>query len=89
MKGIYAWQLAIATALGAYGGFPKAPRWWIKLAEYKVFQFITVWLLVFSRNQTGNEYLWTTIITCIIYFTMYASNELFCKKTDVNTESEE
>ena len=81
MKSIYAWQLAIATALGAYGGFPRAPRWWIKLAEYKVFQFITVWLLIYSRNQTGNEYLWTTLIAVIVYFTMYLSNEIFCKAT--------
>ena len=82
MKNIFAWQLAIATALGAYGGFPKAPRWWIKLAEYQVFQYFTLWLLVFSRTKGGNEYVWTTLITTIIFFTMYFSNLIFCGKLD-------
>ena len=43
-----AWQLAIATALGAYGGFPDPPSWWKNLSKRKEFQFLTLWILVFQ-----------------------------------------
>lgn len=89
MKNLYAWQLAIATALGAYGGFPRAPKWWIKLSQSAIFQFFTLWLLIYSRNRAGNEYLWTTVITVIIYFTMYISNLIYCKEIENKKKKEE
>ena len=89
MKNLYAWQLAIATALGAYGGFPTAPKWWIKLSESRIFQFFTLWLLIYSRNKSGHEYAWTTLIAVIIYFTMYLTNLIFCKEIKVNKNKEE
>ena len=85
MKNIYAWQLALATALGAYGGFPKAPNWWIELSKYRLFQFFTLWLLIYSRNKNGKEYLWTTFIAVIVYSVMYFSNILFCNVKSVST----
>ena len=35
-KNLKNWILAIFTALGAYGGFPKAPEWWNKITEYQI-----------------------------------------------------
>ena len=64
-----AWQLAIATALGAYGGFPEAPEWWQTLSKTNAFQFICLWILVFQGGG-GQEYLWTTVITMTVYVFM-------------------
>ena len=64
-----AWQIAIATALGAYGGFPEAPDWWQELAKTNAFQFITLWILVFQGGGSG-EYFWTTVVTMIVYVFM-------------------
>lgn len=68
-KSTVAWQLAIATALGAYGGFPSAPLWWRKITQYKITQFMTLWLLVYQGGGKG-ELLWTTLVSAIVYFLM-------------------
>ena len=65
-KSTVAWQLAIATALGAYGGFPSAPLWWRKITQYKITQ-LTLWLLVYQGGGKG-ELLWTTLVSAIVYF---------------------
>ena len=43
-----AWKIAIATAVGAYGGFPKAPAWWEYISQFKIVQFLLLWVLVYS-----------------------------------------
>tara|TARA_B100000886_G_C19993064_1_gene314861 strand:- start:81 stop:380 length:300 start_codon:yes stop_codon:yes gene_type:complete len=68
-KSSVAWQLAIATALGAYGGFPSAPLWWRKITQYKITQFMTLWLLVYQGGGKG-ELLWTTLVSAIVFFLM-------------------
>ena len=68
-KSSVAWQLAIATALGAYGGFPSAPLWWRKITQYKITQFMTLWLLVYQGGGKG-ELLWTTLVSAIVFVLM-------------------
>ena len=77
-KSSIAWQLAIATALGAYGGFPSAPIWWRKITQYKIVQFITLWLLVYQGGGKG-ELVWTTVVSLIVYFLM----SLFSRSDDI------
>ena len=61
--------MAIATALGAYGGFPSAPLWWRKITQYKITQFMTLWLLVYQGCGKG-ELLWTTLVSAIVFVLM-------------------
>tara|TARA_B100000795_G_scaffold266027_1_gene248631 strand:- start:557 stop:838 length:282 start_codon:yes stop_codon:yes gene_type:complete len=68
-KSSSAWQVALATALGAYGGFPEAPEWWKTLAKTNAFQFLTLWVLVFQGGGSA-DYVWTSIITMIVYVFM-------------------
>jgi len=87
-KGRIAWQIAIATALGAYGGFPTPPEWWNNLTKYKLFQFLTLWTLVYQGGGSA-EYLWTTVVTAIVFFGMLLSQRGFpaCLSTaDTNEE---
>jgi len=74
-KGRIAWQLAIATALGAYGGFPTPPEWWTNLSKNELFQFVTLWLLIYQANGDG-EFKWTTLVACVVYFGMKFSQKL-------------
>ena len=79
-KSNFAWSMAIATALGAYGGFPKAPKWWTELSRFKVFNFFVLWLLVYSKTN-GNDYIWAFVIAMIIYLLMNFLTLVFCKKS--------
>ena len=79
-KSNFAWSMAIATALGAYGGFPKAPKWWTDLSRFKVFNFFVLWLLVYSKTN-GNDYLWSFVIAMIIYLLMNFLTLVFCDKS--------
>ena len=68
-KNLKNWILAIFTALGAYGGFPKAPEWWNKITEYQIVQFLILWILVYQGG--GNqEILWSLVVALIIYVLM-------------------
>jgi len=69
------WTIAIATALGAYGGFPSAPEWWSDLSKHKWFQFMTLWILILQGGG-GGEYVWTTVITTIIFSVMELSKKV-------------
>ena len=82
-----AWQLALATALGAYGGFPEAPEWWENLKTHKLFQLFTLWLLVFSgswpRTNTLGDIIFTTIITLLVYGIMCFIDLLYKASTEL------
>ena len=64
--------------MGAYGGFPSAPVWWRKITQYKLTQFATLWILVYQGGGKG-ELLWTTLVSCIVYFLM----SLFSHSDDI------
>ena len=64
--------IAILTGLGAYGGFPQPPKWWKRLTNFKIMNFLLVWLLVFQGGGGGNLVL-TTIVSLIIFIIMEVS----------------
>ena len=82
-KNRYEWQLFLAFALGAYGGFPKAPVWWDNLKKYELFKIFCLWLLIFVGGGMG-EYLWTTLITLIVYIIMKFSDRYIHYGKDIN-----
>ena len=66
-----AWRLALATAIGAYGGFPDAPEWWKAMTQYKLFRFLLLWVLIYSgvwpRTNTVADVVFTTVVTVAVY----------------------
>jgi len=91
-KSRIAWQVLIATALGAYGGYPNPPVWWKQLSKYKLFQFFTVWILVYSCNNPDSktiDYLWTTVVACIIFFVMLMTQNVSLPDCAMSIVSEE
>ena len=44
--------LPLATAIGAWGGFPEPPQLFKKLAKIELFQYLMVAILIW---QSGNE----------------------------------
>ena len=61
--------LAILTGLGAYGGFPQPPRWFVKLSLYRLFNFIILWVLIFQGGGGQSPRL-TTVVAISIYLIM-------------------
>ena len=91
-----AWKIAIATAIGAYGGFPDPPAWWKYLSQFKIVQFLLLWVLVYSsalpsgRKDNMEELIFVTVVTAVIYGIMcftdliyYATSELKNIKCEV------
>lgn len=58
--------LGLATAVGSLGGFPDAPVWWKELSKNKVFQFLTLWILIFQGGG-GQELFWSAFLALIVY----------------------
>lgn len=61
------WILPLATAVGAWGGFPKAPDMWQEMAQNELFQYLCVFILCWQGG--GQQDMKTAFIaTAIIYF---------------------
>lgn len=65
------WVLAIATAIGAWGGFPAAPQWFVDLTDpagtpNELFQYVLVFLLIYQGGG-GRSMLFSLIMTIIVY----------------------
>ena len=77
-KDSLAWKLAIGTALLAYlpNAFPKAPQWWNDLSQYKVCNFLVMWVVVYQGGGRG-DVIWTTIVTAIVYFFLMFTDVLY------------
>ena len=65
--------ITILTGLGAYGGFPQPPNWWKRLTNFKIMNFLLVWLLVF---QGGGGNLVLPQLSLIIFIIMDLVNLL-------------
>ena len=64
----YAYLLGLATALGAYGGFPDAPKWFTALIEHKYlgqfFKLLMVFGLVYQGGGT-QSFMFSLVITLL------------------------
>ena len=48
------WILPAATALGAWGGFPKPPKMFSNLAQNEIVQYLLVFVLVWQGGSGQN-----------------------------------
>ena len=65
--------LPIATAIGAWGGFPEPPTVFKKLAEYQLFQYFLMFVLIWQGGGQQNS---TTafVITMVMVFLKLLDN---------------
>lgn len=65
--------LAIATALGAWGGFPEPPNWFSKFVNTKMSQYALVFVLIYQGGSSQNWKL-AFAITSILYIISHMDN---------------
>jgi hypothetical protein len=58
--------LALATAVGAYGGFPEPPAFFKNLAKNEIVQWALVWVLIY-QGGSGQDVRLTTLITAAMF----------------------
>ena len=80
------WLIILAVGLGAYGGFPKAPKWWENLAKKDWFQFICLWLLVYIGGGKA-EIVSKSIVTFIVYVIMKYSDRYIKYGNDIDYDN--
>lgn len=63
--------LPFATALGAFGGFPAPPPQFMKLAQYPLFRFFTLFVLIWQGGAGQNAnvaFVTAAIVFAVSYF---------------------
>ena len=58
--------LALATGIGAYGGFPAAPKCFNKLAQHEIVQWALVFVLLY-QGGAGQDVKFAAIVTVAMY----------------------
>ena len=58
--------LPLATAIGAYGGFPTPPRFFNELTQNELFQWALVFVLVW-QGGSGQDTKLAGLITALMY----------------------
>lgn len=58
--------LPLATAMGAFGGFPPAPPMFAKLSAHPAFQFFTLFVLIWQGG--GQQNMQLSLYTAAIVF---------------------
>ena len=60
--------LAVATALGAWGGFPEPPEWFEKYINTKLAQYSLVFILLWQGGAGKNWKLAAVLTAVVAYF---------------------
>jgi len=60
------WILPIATALGAFGGFPEAPAFFKTMAKNELFQYLMLFVLVW-QGGSGQDVAVAGIVTVAVF----------------------
>lgn len=58
--------LALATGIGAYGGFPAAPAAFTKLAQHEIVQWALVFVLLY-QGGAGQDVKFAAMVTVAMY----------------------
>ena len=75
---MWAIVLAMATMLGAFGGFPEPPKLCLWFAQYPIVQWALVWILIY-QGGSGQNPVTTTALTAVTYL-LYQLIRYFEKK---------
>lgn len=66
--------LPIATAWGAWGGFPKAPWWFSRYVQTSVvWQYLCMWILIYQGG--GNSSVGVTTLATLLVWGVLAVSE--------------
>jgi hypothetical protein len=69
------WILAFATGIGAYGGFPPAPKAFQNFAQSELAQWFLVFVLLY-QGGAGQNVEFALQVTCVMYILhKYALNQ--------------
>ena len=68
--------LALATGIGAYGGFPAAPACFTKLAQNEIVQWALVFVLLY-QGGAGQDVKFAAMVTAAMYVV-----HMVCKKME-------
>lgn len=60
------WVLPLATALIAWGGWPKPPEIFVTLSQYELFQYLLVFILIW-QGGAKQDVKTAIIATAIVY----------------------
>lgn len=60
------WLLPVATALGAWGGFPQPPAFFTKLTQNELFQYAMLFVLLW-QGGSGQDVQIAAIVTLAFY----------------------
>lgn len=60
------WILALATGIGAYGGFPKAPKAFERFARTEMAQWVLVFVLLY-QGGAGQDIKFAASVTIAMY----------------------
>ena len=58
--------LPLATAIGAYGGFPDPPRFFSNLARNEIFRYVLLAVLIY-QGGAGQDIKLSVLVTVIIF----------------------
>ena len=58
--------LPLATAIGAYGGFPNPPRVFSELTQNELVRWALVWVLIY-QGGSGQDSKLALLITALMY----------------------
>jgi hypothetical protein len=61
--------LSIMTAIGAFGGFPAAPKQFNDLVKDELVQYAMLWILIYQGGGSQDPKL-TTMVTVLVYAVM-------------------
>ena len=82
--GLWKFVLALATMLGAFGGFPEPPKAFNRLTQYKVVQWGLLFVLLY-QGGAGEDPVFAGVITAVtfIIYTLFRTIEARGVNTDV------
>lgn len=68
--------LALATVLGAWGGFPDPPQFFKDLTKYQLFKYYLVFVLLY-QGGAGQDITLALLITVVFYIVTKVSDEAY------------
>ena len=69
-------MLAVATGIGAYGGFPSPPAIFTKLTQHEIVQWALVFVLLY-QGGAGQDVKFAAMVTVAMYVV-----HMVCKKME-------
>jgi len=67
--------LALATGIGAYGGFPAAPAIFTRLAKHEIVQWALVFVLLY-QGGAGQDIKFAAMVTVAMYVVHMVLNKM-------------